>query len=490
MTIRHLAQRFGLQTVDLLAARAERQRRTRTGSSAATTRSDQADKDFQPIHNTLQGQVQATGYPTTYNDPHRRGDLLRPDDGLRLDRAVRRPAATSRAWAGCSTPRTTRSTAPRRRARRRSTSCTCSAFSASPGNFLDLRRSPTSGSTSPAATSSCRRRSPTTLGRQTSSSAGRCRRSSANADGTRLDVVLDAGQDADRHGRPRDPRAAVRGPADARLLGRGLRHAEEDGDHAARRRQATRSCSCSSRAGTGTRGLGQSNGNLYTDIGLQNTWDVTRGADRRRPGIIVDYSGGNVAGALTPSTPYSNVGDEPAGDDVREGDARRSSRRLPGHHAAVDREGDAVDAVPRSAPQLSYSYWKPGQYVGFSGYEGVPQGNIHFAGEHCSQDFQGYMEGGASRGRPRGGRDARRAEVVSADADPRRRGRRRRCGGCHRRRAGGASSRQMVLADLDAARAQAVAAAAGRRRAFSAVGTRRVRQRARSPSSRARAVPT
>jgi monoamine oxidase len=46
----------------------------------------------------------------------------------------------------------------------------------------------------------------------------------------------------------------------------------------------------------------------------------------------------------------------------------------------------------------SYSYWKVNQYHTFSGYEGVAQGNIHFAGEHCSQDFQGYMEGGASEG--------------------------------------------------------------------------------------------
>jgi monoamine oxidase len=46
----------------------------------------------------------------------------------------------------------------------------------------------------------------------------------------------------------------------------------------------------------------------------------------------------------------------------------------------------------------SYSYWKVGQYVGFSGWERLRQGNIHFAGEHCSQDFQGYMEGGASTG--------------------------------------------------------------------------------------------
>jgi monoamine oxidase len=46
----------------------------------------------------------------------------------------------------------------------------------------------------------------------------------------------------------------------------------------------------------------------------------------------------------------------------------------------------------------SYSYWKVGQYHTIGGYEGLRQGNVHFAGEHCSQDFQGYMEGGASTG--------------------------------------------------------------------------------------------
>jgi len=49
----------------------------------------------------------------------------------------------------------------------------------------------------------------------------------------------------------------------------------------------------------------------------------------------------------------------------------------------------------------SYSCWLRGQYTSFSGYEGVAQGvlnNIHFAGEHCSLSFQGYMEGGADEG--------------------------------------------------------------------------------------------
>ena len=62
--------------------------------------------------------------------------------------------------------------------------------------------------------------------------------------------------------------------------------------------------------------------------------------------------------------------------------------------------GRATLSVPMLDPNLlcSYSYWRVGQYTAFSGYEGVPQGAIHFAGEHCSQDFQGFMEGGASEG--------------------------------------------------------------------------------------------
>ena len=62
--------------------------------------------------------------------------------------------------------------------------------------------------------------------------------------------------------------------------------------------------------------------------------------------------------------------------------------------------GRATLSTPMPDPNLrcSYSYWKVGQYTAFAGYEGVPQGAIHFAGEHCSQDFQGFMEGGAAEG--------------------------------------------------------------------------------------------
>jgi monoamine oxidase len=45
-----------------------------------------------------------------------------------------------------------------------------------------------------------------------------------------------------------------------------------------------------------------------------------------------------------------------------------------------------------------YSYWRVGQYTGFSGYEGVAEGRIHFAGEHTAPDAQGFMEGAVLSG--------------------------------------------------------------------------------------------
>ncbi|MGB8344589.1 MAG: FAD-dependent oxidoreductase, partial [Ktedonobacteraceae bacterium] len=46
----------------------------------------------------------------------------------------------------------------------------------------------------------------------------------------------------------------------------------------------------------------------------------------------------------------------------------------------------------------SYACWRVGQCTLFGGYEGARQGPIHFAGEHCSVRWQGYMEGAASEG--------------------------------------------------------------------------------------------
>ena len=147
-----------------------------------------------------------------------------------------------------------------------------------------------------------------------------------------------------------------------------------------------------------TRGAwGKSNGNVYSDAGVPNTWDVTRGQDGAS-GILVEYSGGSVAAGFHPSTPYSNASTNPQVTAYAKTFLTSLEKVFPG--ISKKWTGKASLSTPFLDPLLncSYSYWRVGQYTSFGGYEGVPQGNVHFAGEHTSQDFQGFMEGAASEG--------------------------------------------------------------------------------------------
>jgi monoamine oxidase len=46
----------------------------------------------------------------------------------------------------------------------------------------------------------------------------------------------------------------------------------------------------------------------------------------------------------------------------------------------------------------AYSYFQIGQYTSFGGAQSLRAGNLHFAGEHTSVQFQGYMEGAVQSG--------------------------------------------------------------------------------------------
>jgi len=143
-------------------------------------------------------------------------------------------------------------------------------------------------------------------------------------------------------------------------------------------------------------GLG--NGSTYSDTGYQNTWDVTRAQDGST-GILVDYTGGGV--------PLASFSGNPTDPKVVAGFARTFLSQIEPVFPGITKQwnGFATLDVPLTDPFLlgSYSYWKVGQYTQFSGYEGLRQpdihtGKCHFAGEHCSTNFQGFMEGGAEEG--------------------------------------------------------------------------------------------
>jgi monoamine oxidase len=142
---------------------------------------------------------------------------------------------------------------------------------------------------------------------------------------------------------------------------------------------------------------GISNGNIYTDVGFQNTWDVTRGQPGAT-GIVVAYTGGTIGSSYKANGPYLSSSSSVQVQQYATALLKQLEEVWPG--ATANYNGIATLSTPWSDPNLlgSYSCWRIGQYTQFSGYEKARQGKVHFAGEHCSINFQGFMEGGAQEG--------------------------------------------------------------------------------------------
>jgi monoamine oxidase len=141
---------------------------------------------------------------------------------------------------------------------------------------------------------------------------------------------------------------------------------------------------------------GISSGETYADTGYQNTWDVSR-AQPGSPGILVDYTGGATAAGFDPTAPFLTS----ASAQVRRYAATFLGQLepvLPGVTGGWN--GRATLSAWHLNPYAwgAYSYWPDGYPHRYAGYEAVRQGNVHFAGEHCSINFQGFMEGGAQEG--------------------------------------------------------------------------------------------
>jgi monoamine oxidase len=133
-------------------------------------------------------------------------------------------------------------------------------------------------------------------------------------------------------------------------------------------------------------GLG-SNGETFSDTGYQNTWEVSR-AQAGTSGLLVNYTGGNYGATFGAGTPSSRAQQFLA----------QIEPVLPG--ISVKWNGKAFIDYWLGHPWTkgSYSYWKVGQYTKFAGMERLRQDNCHFAGEHTSIDFQGYLNGAVESG--------------------------------------------------------------------------------------------
>ena len=129
------------------------------------------------------------------------------------------------------------------------------------------------------------------------------------------------------------------------------------------------------------------NGDTYSDTGYQATWEVTR-AQPGTSGILVDYTGGTIGNSFGSGTPM---------DRARQF-ASQLEPLLPGATAALNGRAFVDYWAGNAYTRGSYSYWKVGQYTAFAGAERERSGNCHFAGEHTSIDFQGYLNGAVESG--------------------------------------------------------------------------------------------
>jgi monoamine oxidase len=133
-------------------------------------------------------------------------------------------------------------------------------------------------------------------------------------------------------------------------------------------------------------------GYLATDHPFQYAWETSL-AQPGSSGLITVYSGGRDGAALAvPSTygraPASVVDDALATLEVA----------APGISAGYNRRGYAYNWSEDPWSRGSYAAFLPGQTTRFGPRLKRPEGGIHFAGEHTSIAFQGFLEGAVESG--------------------------------------------------------------------------------------------
>jgi monoamine oxidase len=137
-------------------------------------------------------------------------------------------------------------------------------------------------------------------------------------------------------------------------------------------------------------------GTTYADNGLDSGWEATN-YQAGAQGILVDFLGGvDAVNAINTYGMSQHEGVLPS--NAATNYLGLWNQIFPGTQAAYNGLGWYHFGLNDPYVQGGYSYWRVGQYTGFSGYEGVQEGKIHFAGEQTEQDFQGFMEGSARSG--------------------------------------------------------------------------------------------
>ena len=130
------------------------------------------------------------------------------------------------------------------------------------------------------------------------------------------------------------------------------------------------------------------NGASMSDLAYQTTWETTR----KQPGsggVLTNFTGGRHGVELGQGSPKQQA----------DAATRDLDRVFPGLAAARTGAREARFHWPSHRWSMgSYSCFRPGDWSGIRGVMGESVGGLHFAGEHCALETQGFMEGGCESG--------------------------------------------------------------------------------------------
>jgi monoamine oxidase len=129
-------------------------------------------------------------------------------------------------------------------------------------------------------------------------------------------------------------------------------------------------------------------GEVFSDEQFQLAWDNTELNHSVAAGLTV-YTGGNSGVEATKLKVHAQI----------ESYLELLEKIFPGISAARNSKQARMDWISNPWSKGSYASYGPGHWTTIRGAEFKPVGNLHFAGEHCSLDFQGFMNGAAETGR-------------------------------------------------------------------------------------------
>jgi monoamine oxidase len=134
------------------------------------------------------------------------------------------------------------------------------------------------------------------------------------------------------------------------------------------------------------------NGELTTDRPFLDTWD----SSLTQPGetaLLTVYSGGSVGAGYPVDRAHG-----PAPEPVVRDTLAVLDRAVPGIGRQFAGRAWLDDWTADRWARGSYAAFLPGQITRYSGVIARPEGGVHFAGEHTSVAYQGFLEGAVESG--------------------------------------------------------------------------------------------